>query len=223
MIVDGIQMILRRVRVGNSKDCGARVLAALVCLVAVAMLVGCAATSPVEIVTKILDDNGNVIKETTKTISDASIGKETIVHETLQNRDKTLGDAYEKEGMKLKWQLVKRTVQVGDNTVSWDEPMLVQAEHREPLRLNQPLPTQPSVHPVWAFGTETVKTLTNATLIGYLGGKAIDVFSDLSDRETMSFAGDANIDNIFSSGSGSTTSFTSTSNPVADLSSLIEQ
>jgi len=200
-----------------------KVLATMLCVAFAAMFVGCAATSPVEIVTKVLDDNGNVIKETTKTISDASIGKETIVHETLQNRDKTLGTAYEKEGMNLKWQLVKRTVQVGDKTVSWDEPMLVQAEHREPLRLNQPLPTQPSVHPVWEFGTETVKTLTNATLIGYLGGKAIDVFSDLSDRETMSFAGDANIDNIFSSGSGSTTSFTSTSNPVADLSSLIEQ
>lgn len=76
-------------------------------------------------------------------IKDASIAKEALVHQTLQNRDKEYGKAYKLSGTEITFAM--KEVMPG----IWLQ-VIESVASKAPPEFTGDLPTAPSVHPVWA-------------------------------------------------------------------------
>lgn len=175
------------------------------CIVALIVLLvgmsGCA-SGPVQITEQMVDTAGNVIGTTTKTISDASVGKEESVHVTLRNRDKMIAASAKSAGMKVEWVTVREEIQVpGQQPIVMTRSM-PEVSYTPQAEFNQPLPTAPSEHPVWRTIDNIGGKLINGTLIGYGIHEAAGVVNNAVDK-----AGDK----MIASGENSTVTKTTSS------------
>ncbi len=92
-------------------------------------------------------------------IIEASVAKELVVHKTLQNRDKMYRQAYEDSGFKIEFKLEEF------GGVAMYLPKTI--EYKPEPQFDQPLPTEPSKHPVWAAAENLGGVLAQYGLIGF--------------------------------------------------------
>lgn len=134
-------------------------------VVACLALSGCAGGS-VPITEEVFDEAGDVVKVTTKYVADASVAKETVVHQTLQNRDRMIAKDAKDSGMKMEWETVEETIQMPGQAPIVMKRAMPKITYRERGQFNQKLPTQPSVHPGYATAERIVDKVVNGTIIG---------------------------------------------------------
>lgn len=106
-------------------------------------------------------------------ITDASVQKELIVHQTLQNRDKMIKSSHSASGFKMKWVTVREEIQLPGQEAIVMTRSMPEVSYTEPAKFDQPLPVEPSQHPVWKFASGLVKDVKEGFLI-YTGIKALD-------------------------------------------------
>ncbi|MCB2218044.1 MAG: hypothetical protein KQH59_18435 [Desulfobulbaceae bacterium] len=100
----------------------------------------------------------------TQQVADSSVSKESVVHVSLQNRDIQYRKAYEESGLKLTWKEFTMKFKLPGMTDVYEvSQMMPEIEFRESPKFDQPLPTEPSEHPVWKFANNVV----DKTLIGW--------------------------------------------------------
>lgn len=130
----------------------ATVCGVLCVVLALFLLSGCASDGSVSLSSLPIGDEA--VTKLSGNITDASTIKETVVHQSLQNRDRAYTKAHKESGFRVKFKMEQVSpgvyVQVMEDV-----------SFREAPRFEQPLPTAPSEHPLW-------KTLDR------LGGKAMD-------------------------------------------------
>lgn len=115
-------------------------------------------------------------------IAESSVAKEIAVLKTLQNRDNVQSVMYKESGFKMDWVVIKDDITVnipntGPITISRNV-YLPKVTYKEAPDFRQPLPTAPSVHPVWDTAKSVVGNLLKYGLIGYGIGELSNVWSD---------------------------------------------
>ena len=98
-------------------------------------------------------------------IKDASIAKEAMVHQTLQNRDKEYGKAYKLSGTEIKFAM--KEVMPG----IWLQ-VIESVASKAPPEFAGDLPTAPSVHPVWAAVGKGLDVAAKVSLF-WIGAEAL--------------------------------------------------
>lgn len=143
-------------------------LAMIVALLAmvVALLSGCGGKEAMPIFANIVGESGEVTKTVSTYTHDASVAKENYVHNTLQNRDIQYRKAHEQSGLKIEFEMVA----IGGTQAYLPKVITF----RETPDFNQPLPTEPSQHPVWSTAQNVSIALAKYGLYGYLGGELFD-------------------------------------------------
>lgn len=138
----------------------------------------------------------------TQQVADASVSKESVVHASLQNRDIQYRKAYEESGLKLTWKEYTMKFKLPGMTDVYEvSQMMPEIEFRESPRFDQPLPTEPSEHPVWKFANNVV----DKTLIGWGFDRLAYVLHGAGGRQY--YAGDyaPNYQNPVNNGDGTIT------------------
>ena len=100
-------------------------------------------------------------------IKDASVAKELAIHATLRNRDNVYKAIYPQSGTKVVFKMAEVAPGVFVQTIS-------EITSRDAIVFKDPLPTEPSKHPVWQTVEKVLPSIVNATLVGTLGVAAID-------------------------------------------------
>jgi hypothetical protein len=100
-------------------------------------------------------------------IKDASVAKELAIHATLRNRDNVYKAIYPESGTKVTFKLEEVSPGVFVQVIS-------EISSRDAIVFKDPLPTEPSKHPVWQAAEKVLPSLINATLVGTLGYSAIN-------------------------------------------------
>ena len=138
---------------------------ALLLLALVSLLSGCASDSGSLSLTQPVD--GEQIVRLGGEIKDASVQKEFLYGQMVQNRDNKYQTMYAKSGFKQTWKDVKKSTKMvvnGQEIVIESTEFLPEVEYRERPHFEQSLPPGPSVHPFWQFANNTVDKGTNALL-----------------------------------------------------------
>ena len=153
------------------------------------LLCSCSATQLMEIP---LDSMVEGAKEGVKVIGDSSVAKEAIVHKTIQSYHKAKRKMYDKSGIKISFNIVKKKGLM---------VILPDITYREKPELEAP-PIAPSVHPVWPMVNNVLdKGLTYG--FGYLAvDSVVGAFKALGTQASNAFYGDANLENSFNVAGG---------------------
>lgn len=104
-------------------------------------------------------------------IKDASVAKELAIHATLRNRDNVYRKMYPESGTKVTFTLQEVQPGVFVQVIS-------EITSRDSIVFKDPLPTEPSKHPVWEVASKVLPSIINATMVGTLGYQAINVMGD---------------------------------------------
>ncbi|MCI5123553.1 MAG: hypothetical protein D3925_03520 [Candidatus Electrothrix sp. AR5] len=123
-------------------------------------LSGC---SPSNSVFQVPGDGVN--NETYTLVKDASIAKETLVHQTKQIQFKEYGKAHAKAGLEIEFALVP----VAEGVTAYLPKKISFKEQPNFASLGLP-PTEPSKHPIW----NTVDNIANKGLWAFLGWNVLD-------------------------------------------------
>lgn len=132
----------------------------LTCVALIMALLSSCAGGPVQIPYTLLGQDGEVVETGFRTVADASVAKEIAVHETLRNRDRQYARAYQQSGFDVEFELVE--VAPGLKV-----QVMKRVGFREAPDFSTPLPTAPSVHPVWHTVDNVVDNIGRYGLIGY--------------------------------------------------------
>lgn len=157
------------------------------------LLTGC--TEMVPVVTRTLDNQGNIVSTVSSATSTASMEKERLFTEMVMNRDIQQAKMYAESGMSMTWKAYKEEITVVTDgappvTIIMSR-MLPDVAMREQPRFQQPLPDGPSVHPVWATTAELGKIIAKYGLIGFGIDRAADVLETGFARAGDRFEGPA--------------------------------
>jgi len=140
--------------------------------------------------------NDETIQKGGEYTRDASVAKEEAVHKTLRNRDNKIKESHAASGMKLTWQAMPETVfypgMTAPITINRYLPVV---EYREQARFEQKLPTEPSVHPMWASLTSLGNNLIDKTFFGFLGSEMFGTLNKAIDNAGTRYNGPYNPQN----------------------------
>lgn len=112
------------------------------------LLSGCAGGGLIPVSDTMGTTGGEVITRTAGYTSDASVAKEAQVHSTLRNRDLLIAQDAALPTVNLQFEMIE--VSPGVHV-----QIMKSLSVRESAKFNNPLPVQPSIHPVWAWATKT--------------------------------------------------------------------
>lgn len=165
------------------------------------LLSGCAGEQ-VPVVLETLDiDTGEVTETIAGHTSESSVEKERQVHKTLRHRDTQTRIAHNNSGLYLKFKLEKIVIKGVEVYLQVTESVT----YRERAVFDQELPTEPSVHPVWATAEKLGTALVNAVLIGYGINQVTNMVTSVSAAGTI-YHGDFNATNSLNN-AGTTQAF----------------
>lgn len=101
-------------------------------------------------------------------IKDASIAKEALIHQTLQNRDQLYKESYALSGTTIAFKMLEVMPGVFVQVID-------KVESKSPPEFKGELPLQPSIHPVWATVNKVVEVAGKVGMfwIGVDGAKAL--------------------------------------------------
>jgi hypothetical protein len=136
---------------------------------------------------------GDVIETTAGYTKDASIAKEIAVLNAHNTRTLVRGKAYKNEGFKMEWVSVEKTVfYPGMKEPITIKEAMPKVSYKAPLQFNQPLPMEPSKHPVWEFAGKVADGAFSlgGTFVKWSYGS--DVVKSAWDRSAPQYNGDYN-------------------------------
>jgi len=150
-----------------------------------------------------INEAGDVVQNAAGHTADASVAKEHEVHDTLRNRDNNIRKAHEKSGMTMTWQPVKKTIQYpGMPEAITTTEYLPVISYREQADFRQPLPTEPSEHPVWKTVRSVAKDVKDGTVVGMGINAADNVLSAAVGKSDNRYMGDATFNQSHNQGDG---------------------
>jgi len=144
-------------------------------VLALAMLSACGDAG--NMVVTSLAGQGETAVKLSGDIRDASVQKELVVHQTLQNRDTLIAKSAKNAGVKFEFAIQEVTPGVFVQVMK-------SFEYHPEARFNQPLPMAPSVHPVWG----AVDTGIKALLTGFGIYAATDLVKYSYDRTAPAYS-----------------------------------
>lgn len=177
-------------------------LAAMLALLS--LLSGCVGqTAPIPLTDTTINEAGDVVKTAAGHTADASVAKEHEVHDTLRNRDNQIRRAHANSGMTMSWQPVQKTVQYPGmaEPITTTEYLPV-ISYREQAVFRQPLPTEPSEHPVWKTVRSVAKDVKDGTIIGMGINAADNVLSAAVGKRDAQYNGDVQFNQSHNQGDG---------------------
>jgi hypothetical protein len=144
-----------------------------------ALITGCGGTT-VPVTQEMITETGEVVKVTSSYVKDASMAKEETVHQTLRHRDAMIAKSNATPSFTMGWQTVEETVYYpgmsAPITVKKSMPIVT---YTEKIQFTQPLPIEPSRHPMWTAITTLGGAVINGTLIGYGIHEVSDLFGSI--------------------------------------------
>ena len=165
----------------------------LILLIAIlAVMSGCASSGGyIPVTGTMVNEAGQTVQVTSAYVKDASILKEQAIANTLRNRDNNYRMAHENSGFKLKFAMVEI-----NGTMAY---LPEEISFRETPHFDQPLPTEPSEHPVWKTVNSSVAAIAKYGMIGFGISELSGIVKSGYDAAGNHFNGDANISNGFNS------------------------
>lgn len=167
---------------------------------------GCGGTTYAPIYGTAINEAGAHIDTVAGYTKDASVAKEQMVMQALQNRDNKIAETHENSGVKLKF--IMQEVIPGVYV-----QVLSEFQSREQAEFHQPLPMQPSVHPVWDTVKNVTSTIAKYGLIGYGIGELSNVWQAGLDAATVNYGTNNDFSTV------TTTTTTTTEAPVTSTDS----
>ena len=171
-----------------------KTLITIIALASMLVLSGCASNGGlIPVSDTSINKAGEVIETTAGYTRDASVAKEAAVLNAHNLRTAAKANSYKTEGFKLEWVAVKKTYFFPgmEKPIELTEQM-PKVTYKAPLVFAQPLPMEPSRHPVWKFAgkvADGVFSLGGTWVKWYFGS---DVAKDYVSKSNPQYYGDYN-------------------------------
>lgn len=126
----------------------------------VMVISGCGAIDPVTITDNMVDETGTVIGTAIVETSDVDVVRSTNFSKMRMNRDRIQGKAHEKSGFKMDF----AAVEIAPGYKAYLPKTI---EYRPELRLQDPMPAQEMVNPIYAATRDIALGFFDAVLKGF--------------------------------------------------------
>lgn len=162
----------------------------IICIVSLLIpLSGCGAINPVTITDNMVNEAGDVVTTGIVETSDVDVVRSTNFTKMRMNRDKIQGKAHEKSGFKMDFVAV-------EIAPGYKAYLPKTIEYRPELRMQDPLPAQEMVNPIYAATRDIALGLFDVMLKGFGIWAVADAHKNSVESAQPRYGGDYNYQSL---------------------------